>query len=205
MYGLQGGFGMMPYQSPGSSLLAGFTAGTAYLQRQQEEKDRQDHMALERDREDRIERMQQAHITWMERNTEDRDARERNKEMLEGLKMHGQMLDGQGQALLETYGNDWKNVPPDVRNAHAARIADFNNSFDGAMQSVYGAKFKEWMDQGQSHLKDFASGTLDPTNPDHGQQLCHSIVCTGQDPRNLLKSGDEPSAVEQHLANFHDG
>src|ERR1700756_4963623 len=134
---------MTPYQSPAGSIVAGISAGQAYMQRAQEEQDRRDKLAFERDREDRLDRMQQAHIDWMERNTEDRDARERNKEMLAGLQMERENLDGQGQAMLATYGNDWKNVPPDVRNAHMARIADFNSRFDGAMQSVYGAKFKD--------------------------------------------------------------
>jgi hypothetical protein len=194
----------MPYQSPGGSIVAGISAGAAFMHNQQQEQDRRDQMAYERSRDDRLDQMHQAQIDFNQRHTLNEEQRENNKDMLNGLHEERQVLDGQGQAMLEAYGNDWHNVPVDARNAHAARIADFNSRFDGAMQSVYGAKFKEWTDQGQSHMKNMATGDVDPTNPDHGQQTALALVAgTQRDPAEFLKTGQEPSAVERHLASLH--
>jgi hypothetical protein len=216
MYGLGGGFGGMPYQSPGSAIVQGIEAGQNFMQRAQQEEDRHQQLQLQMSREDRRDRMDQAHIDWMERNTEDRDKRQAWKEAFDAHKEMGGELEAEGNDIRSRYRNpdgtlDVQRAMQDPQYAdYAQRVQKYNVGRDALMDSLYGPYLKQQTDR----AKEMADGMVkqgdpnfDVSDPGNAKDLHHAVaVCSRMDPANFLQGQNgEPSPFEDAAAKIHNG
>lgn len=201
---MQGGFGSVPYVAPGEAITAGIQAGQAYMMRADEEQDRKDRLAYERQREDRLDRMQQAHIDFLDRNEQDKEQRQYKKDALEALQGEASDLHAKYSAVIDQYGGDPNKVPPDVQSQFQGQFNDWNQRTMALRRSIYGNFLDDARNRATSHAKDLQAGGVDPADPQNGADLVHTLaVSTHRDPADFLKIGDEPSRVEQGIKDFH--
>jgi hypothetical protein len=211
MYGLGGGFGGMPYISPGSALISGFEAGTRYLQSAQIEQDRKDQLAYQRAREDRMERMQQAHLDLMDRNETDRNQREALRDAMKFHQEDGDAIDELMDGLKRRHNYDMKAIQADPEYINKAKpMIDAHNKAEAAIRdSIMGPILK----QGNDRAKEWADGMgrqhpdFDPTDPENGADLHHMISAACKcDPSIFLQGPNgEPSKFQQAQRQIHQG
>ena len=209
MYGLGGGFGGMPYQSPGSAIVGGIEAGQNFMLRAKDDEDRRQQMAFERNRQDRLDAMNAAHESFVEKHMADEDQRANWKQAYEANQLHqGQIRDSM-DGLLAKYNGDPKAAMADP--AYQDIQGEIHN-WNGTRKALMDAAYQPFVQQGIARAQDFGERmakqdpSADPTDPDNAQELHHwASVNFKMDPANLLKaSQDAKSRFETGVSDVHD-
>src|SRR5258708_31696357 len=153
MCGLGGGFGGMQVRSPGSALVQGIEAGQGFVYKAQQEQDRRQQLQISQQREDRRDRMEQAHVEFMDRNEQDRNRRDAWKEAYDMHKEGAGEMETRGKALRARFtGPDGKldmnaaNADPAYQD-YAKRVQKLNQGRDALMNSAYGPFLKQAIDR----------------------------------------------------------
>jgi hypothetical protein len=218
MYGMGGGFGGMPYESPGSALVKGIEAGQGFMHRAQQEQDRRDQMAHERSREDRLDRMAQARQDFLERSELDKEHKdtwdrankfhlEKQKDlqdMMSNLEADHQMDDGKGGRTVDRKALE---ADPIYLNQFLPQRNDWNKDEHGLRESLYRPTVEKGEARANQITADMQTGKVDPQNPDHAEDVAfwaaHHFF---GDPNNVLAPpGGGPSQFGQHVSDLHSG
>ena len=206
MYGLGGGFGGMPYQSPGASIIGGIEAGAGFIRSAQDQADRRDQMQYERAREDRLDKMHQAQIDFANRHIEDQEERQRQVDALNSLRDEGNELSRTAQATIAKYGS-YDKVPDeeqqmltDAINSHRARMS----SVQGA---IYGKFQQDEINWQKGYLEHLNKGGFDPTQPGAQADFFRFVNGVGiNDPADYLPGPDgSPSKIAKGLDDYNAG
>jgi hypothetical protein len=207
MYGLNGSFGGMPYQSPGSAIVGGIEAGQSFMLRAQDAADRREQMQYERDREDRLDQMHQAQIDFAQRHIQDETERQHQIDALNSLKEEGGQLDKMMQATIQKYGS-YDKVPSDEQNVMTAAVNSHRARMSSVQGAIYGQFQQDEVNWQKGYLKKLQSGNFDPTSEPGGEaDFFRFLNGVGVNhPADYLPGPNgEPSKIGQHIEDYNDG
>ncbi len=196
--------------------MQGIEAGQGFVYKAQQEQDRRQQLQISQQREDRRDRMEQAHVEFMDRNEQDRNRRDAWKEAYDMHKEVAGEMETEGNALRARFtGPDGKldmnaaNADPAYQD-YAKRVQKLNQGRDALMDSAYGPFLKQGIDRANEYSQGLVKQNdpkFDLSNPDNAQDLHHMVsVCSRQDPANFLKGpNNTDSLFEEGAANIHNG
>jgi len=203
-FGMLGGFGGLPYTSPGSAVLRGLEAGAGFVNQQQQEEDRRQQAQFERNRQDRIDQMDQAHKAFIEKHITDEDQRANVTQATNMLLKERDDLRDEGASNLSQYGSPDR-VPADVAANYAQRVKDWNSRWGSVQQATYAPFVAAQEARAKDTIAGLQNNTIDPADPANAQDIHHAVlVASHQDPANFLPPADgQKSPVDVALDKLH--
>lgn len=215
MYGMNGNFGGMPYQSPAASLTGGIEAGIGIVQNQQALEQRTAQAA--QDRQDRLDqqqtvnqqkdtelRMQQARDDMTNRRLDDAEQKSNIQEAQAGLDGEVAQLRQVGQQRLAAAGNDPKKIDPDAFAGDQAQWADINKRQTALNQARGGAFLNGQMQIANQTVKQMSTDPTYLDNPANADSIAHAItLTTHMDGANFLRGPNGQSNFEAQQDDFN--
>jgi len=207
MYGMGGGFGNMPYQSPGSSILSGIQAGAGFIEHAQAMQDAREQHNYERAREDRLDQMHQAQIDFTQRHVQNEEDRQHWNDVLNWAQEQQKELEKVSAAAEAHYPGGF---------AAYSQTDDYKTNFEpikNQINAARGAYAKGVMAPlvvaGNNANKDFVTqlgtGNVDVHDPSQDGNMHKLFTGCAVDPqRALVADGQTKSPLQQNLDAMHD-
>jgi hypothetical protein len=101
---------------------------------------------------------------------------------------------------------DPNKLPKDVLDTMGQIVSDHNSRRMALRQAMYGPFLEQQQQKAAMTSRALQAREIDPADPANAQDIAHMLaVGTHRDPADYLKAGEEPSRVEQGIADFHKG